>query len=300
MINWRNRFIRPVVVWSQDDRAARAAVGGLSLVLVVSVAAALAGLTWRITGLDDGRDRVALATGGPKPGAAVSDIAPILALAPFGGSAATAPVSAEGMVLRAVFMAYPAAASSALVSIGDAPAVSIMLGQTLSTGAIVDVIGMDYVLLNVGGRSERLEFPRPPTADGAAPVTQAAQAVVAVATPTLAPSTAPAAPASTSGSGIPPSVVEQYRQRLDTNPQQVAGELGVTATAGGYRVGDNPAPELLAAGLQPGDVVEKVNNQAVGSVGGDRRIVDQAITSGGARVEVLRNGRRLTLSFPLR
>jgi type II secretory pathway component PulC len=97
-----------------------------------------------------------------------------------------------------------------------------------------------------------------------------------------------------------PSVVEQYRQRLAASPAAVAGEFNLTPTAAGLRVGDNPPAPLRAAGLQPGDIVLKVNNQPVGALGNARAILDQAITSGGARVEVLRSGRRITLSFPLR
>lgn len=97
-----------------------------------------------------------------------------------------------------------------------------------------------------------------------------------------------------------PSVVEQYRQRLAGNAPAVARDMGVTATAQGYRVGDDISPALRAAGLQPGDVVARVNNQPVGSDVNPRAILDQAITSGGARVDVVRNGRTLTLSFPLR
>jgi general secretion pathway protein C len=97
-----------------------------------------------------------------------------------------------------------------------------------------------------------------------------------------------------------PVVVEQYRQRLAGNPQALASEMNVTATPAGYRVGENPPAPLRAAGLQPGDIVERVNNQPVGTLGNARSVLDQAILSGGARVEVLRNGRRITLSFPLR
>lgn len=43
------------------ERAGELAVRGAGLVVVVSVAFALAGLTWRLTGWDDGRTEIAVA-----------------------------------------------------------------------------------------------------------------------------------------------------------------------------------------------------------------------------------------------
>lgn len=292
---------RLTVVTLLDDRRISVAVTVFTAVVVASVAAGLAGLTWRLAGLNDGRDRVALAATVPVSNASV-DVAPILSLAPFGGAASDIQTSASGMILKAVFMAFPAEASSALIAVGEAPALAVRPGQTLSGGAIVQSIGLDHVVLLVGSQSERLEFPKPFDPSGAA-----ATPVPASPTVSLAPASAPigvptSRPATTTavGSGMVPSVVEQYRQRLAGNPQAVASQLDVTATSTGFRVGDNPPPQLRAAGLQPGDVVESVNNRPVGGLGDASAVLDQAITSGGARVEVLRNGRRVTLSFPLR
>lgn len=281
-----------------DQRRSALVLTVLTGVVVASVAVALAGLTWRLAGLNDGRDRVALA-GEPTASALSTDIAPILSLAPFGGVVADVQTSASGMTLKAIFMAWPAEASSALISVGDAPATAVRPGQTLSSGALVQSIGVDHVVLEVGGQSERLEFPKPVDASGGQPSSGGVPPAPAPQPPQAG--TAPAAsPTAAGGSGMIPSVVEQYRQRLAGNPQAVANELNLTATAAGYRVGDDPPAPLRAAGLQPGDIVLKVNNQPVGALGNARAVLDQAITSGGARVEVLRNGRRITLSFPLR
>ena len=57
---------------------------------------------------------------------------------------------------------------------------------------------------------------------------------------------------------------------------------------------------MRGAGLAPGDVVEKVNGVQVGDAERDRRLFDEAVVSGRARVEVVRDGRRIILSFPLR
>ncbi|MBU2378363.1 MAG: signaling protein, partial [Alphaproteobacteria bacterium] len=91
---------------------------------------------------------------------------------------------------------------------------------------------------------------------------------------------------------------------LDTgatvNPAAAAGAMGVTATAQGYRIGPNPSPELRRFGLQPGDVIETLNGQAVGDTATDQQLFESARSAGQARVVVVRGGRRLTLNFPLR
>lgn len=285
--------------WAVLDQRRQALV--LTIVtglVIVSLAFGLAGLTWRLAGLNDGRDRVALAVE-PPASARSGDITPILALAPFGGVVADAQASAAGMTLKAIFMAVPADASSALIAVGDAPATVAYPGQTLSTGAVVHSIAVDHVVLQVNGQAERLEFPKPADGSGGQPATPGTGQTSAPPSP-QAGTAATAVPTAATDRGMNPVVVEQYRQRLAGNPQALASEMNLTATAAGYRVGENPPPPLRAAGLQPGDVVERVNNQPVGTLGNARSVLDQAILSGGARVEVLRNGRRITLSFPLR
>jgi general secretion pathway protein C len=84
------------------------------------------------------------------------------------------------------------------------------------------------------------------------------------------------------------------------NVGQTAAALGATASAGGYRIGANPAAELRRFGLQPGDVIETLNGQAVGDAASDQSLVNRARESGQATVVVVRGGRRLTLNLPLR
>ena len=281
-----------------DQRREALVLTAITGIVVVSLAFGLAGMTWRLAGLNDGRDHVAVVVE-PAVSELSTDLAPILALAPFGGVVADAQASASGLTLKAIFMAYPADASSALISVGDAPATVAYPGQTLSSGALIQSIAVDHVVLQVSGQAERLEFPELVNGSGGQPASPGA-----VRTPIQdqpqAGTVATALPAAATDRGMNAAVVEQYRQRLAGNPQAVANEMNVTATAAGYRVGDNPPAPLRAAGLQPGDIVERVNNQPVGAPGSARSVLDQAILSGGARVEVLRNGRRITLSFPLR
>lgn len=273
------------------------AVTVLTGLVVVSVAAALAGLTWRLAGLNDGRAEVTLPQ---RPATAMlsDDLTPVLSLAPFGRGADDVQASTSGMVLKAIFLASPAASSTAVIARGDAPATVFRPGQALGGGAVIQSIGVDHVVIQIGDRTERLAFPEPGAVTAGQPAAAAARSGDLPSERGRRSAAAPPGPTGTSG--MNPSVVEQYRQRLAASPAAVAGEFNLTATAAGLRVGDNPPAALRAAGLQPGDIVLKVNNQPVGALGNARAILDQAITSGGARVEVLRSGRRITLSFPLR
>jgi C-terminal processing protease CtpA/Prc len=63
--------------------------------------------------------------------------------------------------------------------------------------------------------------------------------------------------------------------------------------ASGFTLGAAPWPEMQRAGIRPGDTIATVNGLPVGDM--ERDVVD-AIASGKARVEVVRDGRQVVLS----
>jgi len=297
------------------DRRDEIALRVVSVVVVGSLALALAGLTWRLTGWDDGRSEVAVAESLPPPGAqaggADADVARIVGLAPFGGGALSAgglPASSLGLVLKGVLMAFPPGASTALISLGDGPAAIYGVGQSPTGNAVIEAIGVDHVILKVGETRERLDFPVPivaaPPEGAAAP--GAGITVAPVGTTPLSPqaqaalaSASPIATAAATASAAPPRApVASTGPAPDVG--QTAAALGATASAGGYRIGANPSAELRRFGLQPGDVIETLNGQAVGDAASDQSLVNRARESGQATVVVVRGGRRLTLNLPLR
>ena len=298
----------------RDELAVRAA----GVIVVTTVALALAGLTWRLVGWDDGRTSVYVADSLPPLGGAGSgdpDVARIVGLAPFGGGSADGlPASTLGLVLKGILLAYPAEASSALIASGEGPAVAYAIGGAVAGNAIIEAIEIDRVILRVGDRRELLAFPEPVAGGASVPTTSATPgAGITITTPgaTLgqpagpgqsAESAAALASASPIASAAAAAQAEAARAATPAPvaPPPSAAELGVTESSGGYRIGPNPSPELRRFGLQPGDVIETLNGQAVGSVANDRQLFDRAVQSGGARVEVVRDGRRLTLTFPLR
>lgn len=281
-----------------------------SVVVVTSVAVALAGLTWRLTGWDDGRPEVAVAEtlsplGDTTPGAD-ADLARIVSLAPFGGGVAAAagglPASTLGLVLKGVLMASPPSASTALISAGEGPATLYGIGQSPAANAVIEQIDVDHVILKVGEARERLDFPAPLV--GATPVAPASAAGSSTPAPgiTVAPVQAPLSPQAQAAlaSASPVAGAASGSNATSPNVGAAAGMAGVTATGGGYRVGPNPSAELRRFGLQPGDIITSLNGEPVGDASTDQQLFERARSAGEARVVVLRGRRSLTLNLSLR
>ena len=297
------------------ERRDEIVIRAVSVAVVGSLALALAGLTWRLTGWDDGRAEVAVAETLPPPGVRSSgpdaEVAGIVGLNPFGGGATLVggvPASTLGLVLKGVLMAFPPGASTALIAVGDGPAAIYGVGQSPAGNGVIESIGVDHVILKVGEGRERLDFPAPVgavAADGtpgtgtgitvapvgATPLSPQAQAALASASPggkAAMDGNGTTARASAGAAGSPREV------------GQTAAALGIQPSAQGYRIGPNPSVELRRFGLQPGDVIETLNGQAVGDSASDQQLISRAQDAGRASVVVVRGGRRLTLNFPLR
>lgn len=264
----------------------------------VSVGLHAGPLPWRFAG------ESGLAAPGPVPAATSAastvSIEPILALSPFGRLVepgepeAPAEETSLGLTLHGVVIADQAEASSAIISGPSGPARSYAVGQEIVAAATLAEVRGGYVVLRVDGRREVLSFPVERRA-GASAGSGGAAALRALVT-----GGGNAAPAADSGSDEPEAVIARYRDRIQANPQTVLDDLGLVATDQGYRVAGSASNSVRRAGLNPGDVVEKVNGQQVGNIEQDRRLFDEVAASGHARIEVLRNGQRVVMSFPLR
>lgn len=275
-------------------RIERAAFGLAVAGLTLAVSIAAAELTWRLTG--HGPIGPLAAAASPAPGAARPeiDLAPIRELAPFGRvvqPAAPAEAVREtslGLTLRGVLVASDPRRSTAVIEDAEREVGSYRVGDEVAGATVVDV-ERDVVALDVDGRRETLSFP-----EAGAKAASGAAAIRAKLTGAGASGSAPAA-------NDPDAVITQYRRRIAQNPQAVLDDLGVEATEDGYRVGGSPSGGVRRAGLKAGDVVARVNGNPVGAdVESDRRLFDEIATSGRVRLEVVRDGGTVTLSFPLR
>jgi len=271
-----------------------------TVVVVASVGLALAHLTWRLVGWDDGRTRIQTPeTLAPVGGGAGGGVAAILALNPFGGGSAGAeglPASTLGLVLKGVIYSTAPEESSALIAAGSGLAQTYGVGQSPLGNAVIESIEMDRVVLNVGGRREALAFPQ--SAGAATLISPAPAQPPAVAAPT--PGTA-AAPASASAAGAATGQTADRSGGSSGGPALAAAATpGLSATGDGYRIGPEAPAQLLRAGLRPGDLIRTVNGRPVGDLTSDSQLFARASGVGSARVELVRDGRPLTLTFPLR
>jgi general secretion pathway protein C len=269
-------------------RQARIGLDLFTGAVVVSVAVALAGLTWRIAG-HAGTGAITVPSGSSGP-AVAPDIGAAVALAPFGkpsiseaGQATTLPLELKGVVA-----AGPAELSTAFVSISGQPAKAYKVGDTVN-GATVQSILRDRIILANGGRNEFLAFPDPT-------LTPEQRQAAAAGQPAPAPVAAPIAgsppPQGNRPAGAPPppmsappqATVGAILQRFDATPVQ-----------GGYRIGENGPPGMVA-----GDVIQSVNGTSLSDPTAAQGAFAAAQASGSAQIQVLRDGKRLTLTVPLR
>lgn len=259
------------------SRQARIGVNLFTAAVVASVGVALAGTTWRLLG--DPGERLGAAPVAARP-APPPDIATLAGLSPFGTAAPTGSGSADtNVVLRGILLAQPRSASSALISVGGATPTPFAIGSTVAGGAI-DAIEEDHVVIAVGGQRRLLAFP---DRSGTAPQTAATTPSATAPAPTIVAPPPPQVAA-------PPPVA---------NPQTLLASLGANAAADGFHV-NAPGPQMKQAGLQPGDVVQRINGMGIADIIANPQALQSAFTNGTARMDLVRAGQPLTLSVPLR
>lgn len=268
---------------SLTPRQARTALDIFTGLVVISIAVALAGLTWRLAG-HAGTGAITVPSGRSGP-AVAPDIAPALALAPFGKTLAADAAQATSLPLelKGVIATIPAELSTAFIAANGQAATPFHIGEAVG-GATIQSILRDRVILSVNGRSEFLAFPDPTLSpeQRQAAQNQAAQATTPQpGAPAMAPGTGggpppPAAPPAAAAAGI--------LQRFDATP-----------VSGGYRIGDSGPPGMVA-----GDVIQSVNGTPLSDPSAANAAFASAQASGTAQIQILRDGKRLTLTVPLR
>ena len=293
-----------MIAVSMTPRRIERAIDVVAVVMAVSVAFALAGLTWRVFGGAGKAHAVAVPGQVARPPA---DMGPLVQIAPFGtagsGGAPSGPTSLP-LVLKAIFLAQPLAASTVIISANGQKPLTVMTGQNAGGLGTIDSIAADHVVLNVNGQLQQLYFP-------ARMKMLLAQAQPAAAPPGGDPAAAPATPAATPTT-TPVNAVQALSAPPPANadgtavapPPPVQGafldSLGATRTSQGYRIGATPGPKLAQAGLVPGDVIQSVNGVALGGGQDGGAALQGAFASGRAQVQILRGGKQITMSLALR
>ena len=259
------------------------------ILLTVWLAGDLARLTWILAG-EPPRPRLAEAPLGvttelPSPPV---DLEAIVSLAPFGADAAEQP--AEGnptsipLTLQGVLLAADPVRSQAVIMVPGGKPRRYLPGDALPGGPILVRVEAARAVLRVNGREETLAFPAHSGAGGGL----AAQVL------------GTGAPAASKNETPIDEAIGQVRERIVQNPKTFLTEMGVEAGADGYRISEAANGMTRQAGLKPGDVVSSVNGVAVGDLENDRRLFEEVVASGLARVELKRDGHPVVLTFPLR
>jgi general secretion pathway protein C len=250
-----------------SPRQARTTLDLVTGAVVVSVAIALAGLTWRIAG--HASTGAVTIPSGARPVAVTADITPALAFAPFGKGAATdaGQPTALPLKLKGVFAASPAALSVAYIEVSGEPAKPFRIGEAPGGGTIEGIL-RDRVILRVAGRIEYLAFPDPS-------LTTEQQQQAAAAPPPQPAAPAPAAP--------PASAAAAALSAMTPAP------------GGGMQVGANAPP-----GLQTGDVITSIGGTPLTSPASAASAFAAAQSRGSVQVQITRDGKPVTLTIPTR
>lgn len=237
-----------------------------------------------------------------------------------------APETNLNLELQGVFTANNPARSTAIIAESNKHGKLYRIGDRLPGNAILKAVYDDHILIERGGRLEKLMFSNAKTATTAFGQRHGGNFGVYK------------APAQSQYGGLSPSRLQALRQRIEerrreiaaqranqanlspgatirdyvqhfhqeieSHPRQVLNQLGVSPVtsgqADGYRIGANVPQQMLAqAGLQQGDIILSVNGTPVGNVANDKSLVNQVIASGRARVEIQRGERKFFLTVPI-
>lgn len=220
----------------------------------------------------------------------------LISAAPFGtstrgsASAWSDAATTDQLTLHAVRLADDQTESTATLSISGGPMDIYRIGQDIGGIGVVRYIEARRVIVEISGQDMLVQFPVPDRRNALPPLYAAMAAEYS------------ASPAAAGAGQLPASdgVANSIRTQMEANPQVLIESFGLERAPDGYIVGSETPPILLAAGLKPGDKVVKVNGSQVGDAASDRLLFEQAVASGRARVEVLRGGQTLVLSFPLK
>jgi general secretion pathway protein C len=218
------------------------------------------------------------------PSAGGTDLAAVARL--FGGAApsgmGTAPGQSSGIRLKGVVAPSPANIGSAVFNLGGKD-VAVNLGGELQPGVTLAAVEPDHAVISRAGVRERIDLETRMAAVPRAVGGKASGFRLNV---------------SRAGS----NAYTFSRKDLDEalkDPAQMGhlGRIGVPP-GGGVRLDDAPPGSLAARlGLQPGDVIRKVNGQAVASAGDLARLYQQFATTSSIQAEVQRGTTAVQLNY---
>ena len=258
------------------SRAQRAFQAILMVALVLVLAWQLAYWTWRFAAPPAASEARA---------SAAVDLAAIARL--FGGTApaSTKSASTSGLRLKGVIAPTPGVAASAIFSTGAGKDIAVYLGREVQPGVKLSAVYPDHVMLSRNGVDERIDLD---AMRGGKPTQQAMRG--------------PGFRLNVASSGD--NRYSLSRKELDDalrDPNQLnyLGVIGMPP-GGGVRMEAAPSGSLAQKlGLQPGDVIRKINGQPVASSGDLARFYQQFATTSTINAEIQRGSQTVQLSYSI-
>ena len=223
----------------------------------------------------------------PQDSAADAGVDLAVAARLFGGTSSGVAATATGLRLKGVIAPTPGVAASAIFSTGAGKDLSVFLGQEVQPGTKLAEVHPDHVIVSRAGIDTRIDLEAPRSmapAAGSRP-SRAAGFRLNV--------------ARSGANSFALSRKELDDALRDPNQLNYLGQIGVPP-GGGVRMEAAPAGSLAQnLGLQPGDVIRKVNGQAVASPGDLARLYQQFASLSAVQAEVQRGGATLQLSYAI-
>lgn len=228
----------------------------------------------------------------PAPVAAVPEADPPVDLAAiaklFGASPPSSARTAatSGLRLKGVIAPTPGVAASAIFSTGAGKDFAVFIGREVQPGVKLAEVKPDHVILTRGGVRERIDLE---ARRSMGPAITASGRVVGFKINV----------ARTGTNNFALSRKELDEALRDPNQLNYLGQIGVPP-GGGVRMDAAPAGSLASKlGLQPGDIIKKVNGQTVASPGDLARLYQQFGTLSAIQAEVQRGSATLQLSYAI-
>jgi len=230
----------------------------------------------------------------PGPVAAVPDSAPAANLAAvaklFGaGPPANSPgaaASSSGLRLKGVVAPNQGTAASAIFSTGAGKDIAVFVNREVQPGVKLVEVKPDYVIVSRAGDRERIELD---TRRASSPPASVAGRVVGFRINV----------SKSSANNFSLSRKELDDALRDPNQLGYLGQIGMPP-GGGVRMDAAPNGSLAQKlGLQPGDIIRKVNGQAVASTGDLARLYQQFATLSMIQVEVQRGSATVQLAYAI-
>lgn len=268
---------------------------GLGAAVVLSLAGPAATLTWHLLGDSAVAPRPLPARGTDTEAPGPVDLSPVIALAPFGAvpseAAAPAQETRLDLVLHGVAISTDPSRSAAFIA-SEGRTERYHTGDAVAANVRLVAVEPDHVRIKTDGGEEVLSFPEAAESGGdSASATLTGLERLRAAT---SGGGATAAPQSTEDH------IDLWRQRIKRNPGEVLDTIGLVPGDNGYTIAEQHDSGVRKIGLKAGDLVTRVNGQAVGNVEKDKDLYDEIAASGVVRVEVERDGQAIVMTFPLR